>query len=96
MCLWGVVRRDLMVWLANSPGNNVWVVTGYEKNPGGANAGRATSAPTSATASLTRDGRVAGFGEIVAQNHPDGNPDIRYNHTGKDNGLTRHVPQWAG
>jgi hypothetical protein len=85
-----------MVWLAKAPGNNAWVVTGYEKNFDGANAGRATIAPTSATASLTRDGRVAGFGGIVAQNPTDGNLDIHYNHTGKDNGLTRQVPQWAG
>lgn len=45
-------------------------------NPDGANAGRATSAPTSTTASLTRDGRVVGLGEIVPQNKSDSNPDI--------------------
>ena len=72
----GVTRNDIVVWLAKQPANNAWVVTGYEKNPDGANAGRATSTPTSTTASLTRDGRVAGFGEIVAQEPGSDNPDF--------------------
>ena len=82
----GVEYNKTIVWLVKNAGSNGWVVTGYEKNPDGADAGRATSAPTSAIASLTRDGRVAGFAEIVAQNKPDGNPDIRFSRTPVDAG----------
>ena len=39
------------------------------RNPDGADAGRATSAPTSATASLTRGGRVAELKDIVVQSN---------------------------
>lgn len=68
-----VERGDTLVWLTKQKGSNAWVVTAYEKNPDGAGAGRATSAPTSPAASRTRDQRVAGFGQIIGQNEPDVN-----------------------
>ncbi len=74
----GVESANIIVWLAKTKGNNAWVVTGYEKNPDGTNAGRAAFAPTSTAASLTRDGRVAGFEQIVGQSEESYNPDIRY------------------
>lgn len=61
----GVEQGDTIVWLTRRKGSNAWIVTAYEKYPDGANAGRATSAPTSSTASLTRDGRVAGSSGIL-------------------------------
>lgn len=60
----GVEYGDTIVWLTKKKGSNAWIVTAYEKYPDGASAGRATHTPTSSTASLTRDGRVAGIGNI--------------------------------
>ncbi len=69
----GVESGDTVVWLTKQKGSNAWVVTAYEKNPDSANAGRATVAPTSPAASLTRDQRVAGFAEIIGFSDPDVN-----------------------
>ena len=42
-------------------------------NPGDANLGRATSTPTVTDTSLTRDGQVSGFKDIIAQDLENGN-----------------------
>lgn len=52
----GIEHESTIVWLTKADGSNAWVVTGYEKVPSGAVAGRATTAPTHATASRTRNG----------------------------------------
>lgn len=56
----GIRHNGTIVWLTKRDGTNAWLVTGYEENPDGANAGRATYAPTHTAASLTRDSVGAG------------------------------------
>lgn len=51
----GIEHDKTIVWLTKNNGSNAWIVTGYEKVPSGAVAGRATTAPTLEAASLTRD-----------------------------------------
>ena len=57
----GVRHDGFIAWLAKRPGGNAWVVTGYEENPDGKAAGRATASPTFVVASRTRDDDGAGF-----------------------------------
>jgi hypothetical protein len=66
----GLDGGNTIVWLTKRDGSNAWVVTGYEKTPGGANAGRATSAPTHNPASLTRRD-AAGVDTSFAANDVD-------------------------
>ena len=90
-------KGKVEVLLTKHKASNAWVVSGWnEKNPVANAAGSVAGIATVITPTTAQRDKGAGFGEIVAQNHPDGNLDIRYNHTGKDNGLTRQVPQWAG
>jgi hypothetical protein len=63
----GLATNSNIVWMIRAPGSNAWVVTAYEKNPDGALAGRATDAPTHATASLTRSGEGAGSDSSINQ-----------------------------
>lgn len=68
----GVRHDGFVARLAKQPGSNAWIVTGYEENPDGADAGRATSTPTQSVASLTRNGQGAGFAPIIAADAGDG------------------------
>jgi hypothetical protein len=70
----GVRNNNVIVWLTKQKGNNAWIVTGYEeRNPGDAGAGRATSASTASTASLTRSGSGAGFDSNLTQDSDESN-----------------------
>lgn len=42
----GIRHAGYIAWLTKLEGGNAWIVTGYEENPDGATAGRATDAPT--------------------------------------------------
>lgn len=53
----GVEHDKTIVWLTKNKGTNAWIVTGYEKVPSDAVAGRATTAPTLGAASRTRDSK---------------------------------------
>jgi len=57
----GVKHDGYIAWLAKNKSANAWVVTGYEENPDGLDAGRATSKSTQFAASLTRSEQGAGF-----------------------------------
>ena len=63
----GIRHSGYIAWLSQLEGGNAWIVTGYEENPDGASAGRATDAPTDTAASLTRDGTVAGLDPSITK-----------------------------
>ncbi len=85
----GLEKGGTVVWLTKQKGSNAWIVTAYEKNPDGANAGRATYAPTSPAASLTRDQRVAEFGKSIGS---DGS-DVNMSRGAAATGVTQEVAQ---
>lgn len=66
----GIESGNTVVWMAQRKGSNAWVVTGYEKSPSGAGAGRATPAPTNSLASRTRTAEEGDNG-IVGENGTD-------------------------
>lgn len=68
----GVEHGSTLVWLTCRAGANAWVVTGYEKDPSGTAAGRATAVPTHSAASLTRD-KMEGSGSILDDSGRDDN-----------------------
>ncbi|MBX9834689.1 MAG: methyltransferase, partial [Burkholderiaceae bacterium] len=86
----GLEHDDAIVWMTKKQGGNAWVVTGYEKSPGGAAAGRATSAPTHNAASLTREEVGAGDSRSVADSGRNGKSSGQ-----SDILFSRHAPAAA-
>jgi hypothetical protein len=84
----GVQTEKAVVWMVRNPGNNAWVVTGYEpnKNPDGRTAGRATDTPTNAAASLTRGDDGAGFDKSLAPNEAESKIELEYAPPGNSRG----------
>ncbi|WP_284335435.1 LPD38 domain-containing protein [Comamonas sp. NoAH] len=77
----GVAHENTIVWLTQNKGSNAWIVTGYEKTPSDAVAGRATTTSTHASASLTRKS-MEGVESIVSDADVLGNTLFSRSHTG--------------